>query len=144
MSEKYKVFLLNRKPFIYFLIVIGSIFLVNACAVYVYGGLLLWITLPLLGLPFFTVIRFIIFSFTIIVSGDEICIVAFDSIFKLNFSKHLCGIHERNCQIITYHFKYNGVNFQISPYTYIETQELQNHFIRLIKTNKVIVPVVSI
>ena len=144
MSEKYKVFLLNRKLFIYFLVVMGSIFLINAYAVYVYGGLLFWITLPLLGFLLFNLIHFIILSSSIIVSGDEICIVAFDRIYKLNFSKNLCEILERNGQIISYRFKYNGVDFQISPYTYIETQELQNHFMRLIKTNKVIVPVVSI
>jgi len=144
MSEEYKVFLLNKIPLIYFMIVMGSIFLINAYAVYVYGGLLFWSTLPLLGYIFFTVIRFITVSFTIIVSGDEICIVAFDSIFKLNFSKHLCEILERNGQIISYRFKYNGVNFQISPHNYIETQELQNYFTRLIKTSKVIVPVVRV
>jgi len=143
MSEEYKVFLIYKKPFVWFLIVSGSIFLLNACAVYVYGGLLLWSMLPLFGYLHFTVIRFYILSFTLIVSGDEICIIGFDRIYKLNFSKHLYEIIERNGKIFIYRFKYNDIDFQISPYTYIEIRELQNHFMRLIKTNKVIVPVVS-
>jgi hypothetical protein len=136
LPEELHLFLPALRSVIWVLIVLGGMLAAGSYFAIVYGRLLLWGALLLLGCLFaflsFPVLR----NPRLLVSGENLCLFSFGRGQELNFSNHLIEIVEREGQIVSYRFMCEGKHFQISPGSYHDSDELQRQFARLLKTCK--------
>lgn len=143
MSIEYNVFIQNYRSCIRVLIVSGFLLIVNAVSLIAYGGVVLLCMHFLLGLTFFVFLFPVIKNQVVIITGDEIDIINFGHIHKIDITKHLCELVKRDDEIVGYRFDNNENFFQISPSGYFLSKELQSQFKRLVRKRKIIVPVVN-
>lgn len=142
MPEELHLFLPAMRSVIVALIVLGGVLAADSYFAIVYGGLLLWGALLLLGSLFaflsFPVLR----NPRLLVSGENLCLFSFGRGQELNFSNDLIEIVEREGQIVSYRFMCEGKHFQISPGSYHDSDELQRQFAQLLKKPKLHVSVI--
>lgn len=79
----------------------------------------------------------------LLVSGDELRVFSFGKMNCLNFSKNLQEIVVKDSEVVSYRFERDGMFYQISPYSYYESDELRGIFKDLMKKTKVSVSVIE-
>jgi hypothetical protein len=108
----------------------------------VYGGFLSWVALLLLSLTFALLAFPVLKNQRLMVSGEKLVLFSFGRGQVLQFSQHLVEIVEHEGEIVSYRFMCEGKHFQISPFSYNDSEELQRQFMGLMKTRKLAVSVV--
>jgi len=142
MPEDPHLFFSAMRSVIAVLIVLGGMLAVAAFFAVVFGGFLAWGALILLGFMLAFLAFPVLRNPKLMVSGENLVLFSFGRGQAFNFSKHLVEIVEREGQIVSYRFLCDGKHFQISPFSYNDSEELQRQFMGLIKTRKLLVSIV--
>ena len=125
MCNKVILFKPHRRQIVFLCACILLGIIINVRYLLSNGTLSLYLTL------FFLVGLFVIFFMPflknqkIVVSGDEVCLLAYGRINRLIFCNHIKEVVVKDQEIVSYRFEKDGNYYQISPKAYHDSRELE-------------------
>jgi len=117
----------------FYSLIVAILIAINIYFLLKHGGVLLYVPLVLLSFLFLFLFVPVLRNPMLIIHGNEIRISSFGKWYTISFTKDLRAIVLKDNEVLSYKFESDGIYYQISPESYIESDEVEQRFSKLLK-----------